>query len=54
MKNLSLFPLPFFFMANIASAAVDCANLKQKINVENKSLYQGLVQEVLTEKVNSK
>lgn len=54
MKNLSLFSLPFFFMANIASAAVDCANLKQKINVENKSLYQGLVQEVLTEKVNSK
>ncbi|MGP3004045.1 hypothetical protein, partial [Serratia bockelmannii] len=48
------FSLPFFFVVNIASASVDCANLKQKINAENKRLYQGLVQEVLTEKVSSK
>lgn len=54
MKNMSLFFIPFFFMVNIASAAVDCANLKQKINMESKIFYQGLVQEVLTEKVSSK
>lgn len=49
MKNVSLFFLPFFFVVNIASAAVDCANLKQKVDAQNKNLYQGLVQEVLTE-----
>ncbi|WP_142591077.1 hypothetical protein [Serratia marcescens] len=55
MKKVSLFfSLPLFFVVNIASATVDCASLKLKINAENKSLYQGLVQKVLTEKVSSK
>ncbi len=54
MKKATLFFFfPLFFVINIASATVDCANLKLKINAENKSFYQGLVQKILTEKVST-
>lgn len=53
-KSVLFFFFPLFFVVNIASATVDCVSLKLKINADNKSLYQGLVQKALAEKVSSK
>ncbi|MEN4909950.1 hypothetical protein [Rahnella bonaserana] len=55
MKKILLFlSLPLFLVVNIASATVDCGNLKLKINAGNNPFYQDLVQKVLVEKVSSK
>lgn len=53
-KNIGVFLFPWFLVASMASAAVDCTNVKLTINAENTAYYQGLVQQALTEKVSVK